>query len=146
MLATIGETGFRSSVGAFLADVLMRQGRSLEAERLVEEVAETAAPDDFAPQAQWRAVKARILAERGEQDEAERLARKAVALVEPTDYLLLRAEVFSALADVLALGGRLDEAVAAQQRAVAELERKGDVVGAGRARERLEELRASKEH
>jgi hypothetical protein len=68
-----------------------------------------------------------------------------VALVEPTDYLIVRAEVFSALADVLAQGGRQDEAVAAQERAVAELERKGDVVGAGRARERLEEHRPSKE-
>jgi tetratricopeptide (TPR) repeat protein len=145
LLTEIGEVGFRSTVATLLADVLVQTGRYSEAERLAEEVAETAAPDDFDPQARWRTVKARILAERGEQAEAERLAREAMALVEPTDYVTTRAEVFSAVADVLARGGRLDEAVVVQQRALAELEPKGDVVGAGRARERLEELRASKE-
>jgi tetratricopeptide (TPR) repeat protein len=144
LLTEIGELGFRSTVASMLADVLVRRGRSSEAERLLEEVAATAASDDVDPQARWRTVKARILTERGEQAEAERLAREAVALVEPTDYLLLRAEVFSALADVLARGGRRDEAVVAQERAVAELERKGDIVGAGRARERLAELRTSR--
>jgi ATP/maltotriose-dependent transcriptional regulator MalT len=142
ILTEVGEFGYRAPVASNLAAVLARQGHVDEAERLVADVVETSTSDDLDPQVRWRAVQGLVLAARGEHAEAERLAREAVELAERTDYLLLRAEAFSALADVLAAAGRWNEAAAAVERALAELERKQDVAGAALVRARLEELRA----
>jgi hypothetical protein len=65
-----------------------------------------------------------------EADEAERLAREAVALAAPTDFLDLQATALLAVARVLRATGSPDAASAAAE-AQAVYERKGNVVGAG---------------
>ena len=76
----------------------------------------------------------------GEHEAAERLALEALAIMEPTDYLDEKAETFVALADVLAAAGRSGEVVEALEQALALYEQKGNVVRAGRTRERLDAL------
>ena len=78
-----------------------------------------------------------MLARRGEHAEAERLAREAVAIGEGTDALNWQGDAYADLAEVLLLGGKADEAVAALEQALERYERKGNLVMAGRARARL---------
>ena len=81
-----------------------------------------------------RVARAQVQAPAGE---AERLAREAVALAAPNDFLDLQATALLALARVLS-GAESAEAagVAAEAQAVYEL--KGNVVGAGWAKQLLE--------
>ncbi len=88
----------------------------------------------------WRQVRGKVLARRGEHGEAERLAREAVALGEPTDYLDAKGDTFADLAEVLLLGGKGDQAVAALQQALEIYERKGNLVSTQRAQTRLTEI------
>jgi tetratricopeptide (TPR) repeat protein len=88
----------------------------------------------------WRSERARALARRGELHEAERLAREAVALSEPTDSLDFEGEAAFALAEVLRFAGRIDEAAEAAGQALAAWERKGIVGYVERARALLAEL------
>jgi hypothetical protein len=82
----------------------------------------------------WRVARARISAGAGAVAEAERLAREAVDLATPTDFLDLQATALLSLARVLQEAGSPDAAhVAAEAQAV--YERKGNVVGAERAAE-----------
>ena len=80
---------------------------------------------------------AKVLARRGEQQEAERLAREAVAIAETTDDISGQGDVYADLAEVLVLGGKHDEAIAALEQALARYERKGNLVSAERVRTRL---------
>jgi len=143
VFARIGETGNRATVAAILADALARQGKLDEAARVAEESRSISAPDDLDAQPRWRAALARVLAARGETGDAERLAREALDLLEPTDFIVLRAEVFDLLAKILASAGRLDEAASVLERALALHEQKGNVVSAERSRAALSELRAT---
>ena len=81
-----------------------------------------------------------MLARRGEHDEAERLAREAVAVGEETDMLDAQGDTHADLAEVLSLGGRPKEAGAALEQALARHEQKGNLVSAQRARTQLAEL------
>ena len=92
----------------------------------------------------WRASLARVLASRGELADAERLAREAVTLAEPTDFLPLKAELHDTLGEVLALAGTSAEARAAVERAISLHEQKGNLVSAERSRAVLHELRAAR--
>jgi tetratricopeptide (TPR) repeat protein len=133
----IGETGFRSTVGTMLAQALRAAGRDDEAEAVLVEVEGFAAPDDFDPQARLRWVRALILAGRGELEEAERLAREAVAIVDRTDYIEVTADAHVGLATVLDAAGRPDEAEEEWRRALELYERKGATVRADQVREHL---------
>jgi tetratricopeptide (TPR) repeat protein len=75
-------------------------------------------------------VRAKVLARRGEFEEAERLAREATARAASTDYLDLRARAAADLAEVLRLAGRPDESAAAVQEAIRLHEEKGNVAAA----------------
>lgn len=95
---------------------------------------------DFDPEFRWRAVRARVLAHRGEFEEAEKLAREGVEIVEQTDWWLHRGQAQSALGEVLELAGRVDQARASYEQAVDAFERKGVLPDAEAARQRLEQL------
>jgi tetratricopeptide (TPR) repeat protein len=82
----------------------------------------------------WRGVRARVIAHRGSYDEAEALAREAVALVDPTDALTDRGDALLALAEILALRDQPADAAAAAREALDLYTRKGAVVLADRAR------------
>jgi tetratricopeptide (TPR) repeat protein len=140
-LERLGEKAYLSTSAAYLAEALYQQGRLDEAERFTQISEETADPSDLASHIGWRSVRGKILARRGRLEEGERLARDACTLAEGTDFLDATADALMHLAEVLELAGRIDEARNAISRAEELYERKGSVVLAERARQRLAALR-----
>jgi class 3 adenylate cyclase/tetratricopeptide (TPR) repeat protein len=140
-LERLGEQGFRSTMVGLLAEALCLQGRYVEADECAQMTADLAMEDDFDPRFRWRVVRARVLADRGDFDEAEKLAREAVEIVEQTDWYLHRGQALSSLGQVLELAGRADDAGAAYKRALGEFERKGALADVEATRRRIAALR-----
>ncbi len=136
-LERIGNHGHWVTVAAIVADAVLAQGRLDEAEALVDRANEWAMKDDIDPQIGWRRIKAKILAKRGEFEDAERLGREAVEIAARTDYLENHALALADLAEVLELAGRPVEARAELEQALALNERKGNVAEAARIGARL---------
>jgi class 3 adenylate cyclase/tetratricopeptide (TPR) repeat protein len=134
-----GETGFNSTVTGLLALTVCDLGRFDEAEEFAEKSRTLAAEDDFASQAVWRMAKARVLAQRGEFEEALTLADEAVAINGRTDYLVWQGDSHEVRGLVLETAGRRDEARAAYAEALIRYERKGNIVAADRIRNRIED-------
>ena len=130
-----GEAYILSTVAGVLARVVRAQGRDDEALQLTQDAEAAAAGDDVDAQVQWRAVRAPIVARRGDLAAAESLAREAVRLASDTDAPLLLAEAQADLAEVLAIAARSDDAAAAYAQAADIWERKGDRVSAAAARQ-----------
>ena len=133
-LEQMGERGFLSTVAGFLAHALIAVGEDEEAERFSRISEQAAAPDDVPSHVIWRTARAKLLARRGEHEAAELVAREAVELVGGTDLLNQQGDALLDLADVLALGGRVDEARAAALEAAERFERKGNLPSLERAR------------
>jgi class 3 adenylate cyclase/tetratricopeptide (TPR) repeat protein len=136
-LLELREQSIVSDVASMLADALFAQGRYDEAEEIAAAAAAASVPDDVSAQVLPRAIRAKILARRGEADEPESLAREAVALAYTMDYVDLRAESLLALGVVLRLAGRTAEGDEATLRAAGVYEAKGNVLFAARARQAL---------
>jgi Flp pilus assembly protein TadD len=81
-----------------------------------------------------------VLARRGSIQEAERLAREAVRLVEQTDWLQGHADALMDLAEVLRLAGRSQNAAESLRQALQLYDHKGNLVLAAKARNGLREL------
>ena len=139
-LEAMGESGVRAVLAAYLGDVLYELGEEAEAERFAEIAAAAAEDGDVAPQALQRAVRARVLAGRGELGRAELLAQEAVTLADATDFLALQAAAHVAFADVRAAGGHGDEARELVARARELHERKGNLAASQHLAETLGEL------
>ena len=92
-----------------LAELLLDLGRPEEAEPLAEFGETYVVGSDVYAQFTWRSVRGRILARRGEVEEAEAVARDATAISSRTDGLRARARTHLALAEVLRHAGRADE-------------------------------------
>jgi class 3 adenylate cyclase/tetratricopeptide (TPR) repeat protein len=138
----VGEFGFLASAAPYLAEAILIQGRDEEALRLTERwrADQLTLPEDADAQTQWRRVRAKILARRGDLDEAERLGREAVEIASGTaDILDLQAEAVADLGEVLRLAGRMRESQAAVEEAIGLYDRKGNVVAADRLRALLAE-------
>jgi tetratricopeptide (TPR) repeat protein len=133
-LERIGEKGFLSSMASSLAEVLVDQDRVEEAERYVEMARASSVEDDLSTQASWRVVRARILARRGEHQEARRLVEEGTAMWDTSDYLDARGNAWLAASEVRRLAGDVRGAAEAAQAALELFEAKGNVVSAGRAR------------
>ena len=58
----------------------------------------------------WRYVRGRILTRQGAYAEAEEIARKALAFLEPTDAIVYQIECNVALGEALAAAGRDEDA------------------------------------
>jgi class 3 adenylate cyclase/tetratricopeptide (TPR) repeat protein len=140
LLDELGERSMLSTAAGKLAQALYAHDQLKEAESWARRSEELGASDDAYTQMLWRQVKAKMLARRGEHAEAERLAREAVAIGEKTDLLDAQGDAYADLGEVLSLAGKPDEAAAALEQALVRYERKGNLVMAGRARARLEEL------
>lgn len=138
----LGRWSELSTTAGGLAGVYYELGRLDEAERWAARAAELGAEEDAITQMLWRQARARVLAGRGEYDEAERLAREAVGVGETTEDLNSKAETWADLGEVLTLAGRPREAAEALEQAIARFEAKENLVMAGRMRERLAALRA----
>jgi class 3 adenylate cyclase len=138
-LERMGDMGHFTTVAPYLADALYAQGRGDEAMASIELASSYGMKDDLDAQAGWRRALAKLLAQRGDLEEAERLAREATALAARTDFLYLRAHASADLAEVLRLGGRPEESAAALEDAIRLHEQKGNVVAAGTLRGLLSE-------
>jgi tetratricopeptide (TPR) repeat protein len=133
-LERIGETFNQPNLAAMLADALHAQGRGNEALAFTEISERLAGPEDVYTQAQWRSIRAKVLASLGRVAEAETLARAAVEAAETTDFPVLRADSKRDLAEVLHAAGRRDDAAEALRQAIRLYEEKGNTVSAARAR------------
>jgi ATP/maltotriose-dependent transcriptional regulator MalT len=122
------------SVVALLAQAAVTGGDPAKAVALSEESERFAAPDDYDAQSGWRRARARAFARLGRPQQAETLAREAVAIVSRTDDINLRAGALADLAEVIedrAEGQRTIES------AIELFERKGNIASARRTRDRL---------
>jgi tetratricopeptide (TPR) repeat protein len=81
-----------------------------------------------------------VLARRGQLDQAEGLAREAVALAERADFMLAHAEATADLGEVLELAGKPAEAIRALESAASIYERKGVVIAVTLTRARIDEI------
>ena len=120
-----------------LAKVLCDMGRFEEAAELADEVRANAGAYDLEPQIGWRSVSALVATSRGAHQRAEELIRSALALVEPTEFLSLHADVLVDLSAVLAGSGRPHDATLALEDAIVRRRRKEDHVGVARAEQQL---------
>jgi tetratricopeptide (TPR) repeat protein len=123
-----------------LARELCYLARFDEAERLLEE-ARAIPPPGSGVRVMAAAAEALLLAQRGELEKAEALARTAVATAESrTDNVWWQAFTHEDLATVLECAGRIDEARAALERSLTIWERKGCRPIARRLREQIDAL------
>jgi tetratricopeptide (TPR) repeat protein len=131
-------SGVLATTNAMLAQAVYAQGRVEEAGELCRSIDADAVADDMLTRAVWHGTHAKVLAHEGRGEEAEALAREAVALVEGTDLLSHRGDAMLDLADVLTTCGRAADAERAIAAALALYERKGNAAAAARARQRRE--------
>jgi tetratricopeptide (TPR) repeat protein len=139
-LEPMGERAYLSTAAALLAHALCELGELDEAERFSRVGEESSAPDDVFSQVLWRSARAKIRARRGELNEAEALAREAVALVEKTDMLNTWGDTLADLAEVLSLAGQPAEAASVLEQAAEHFLRKGNIVSLERVRRLAREL------
>ncbi|HEV2006966.1 MAG TPA: adenylate/guanylate cyclase domain-containing protein [Candidatus Limnocylindrales bacterium] len=136
-LTAINETYFRSTIAAYLAQVLWQAGDAdgaLAFSQVAEEIGDV---DDVLTQVPWRSARAKVLASRGEVETAKRLATEAVELAAATPMTHLRADALTDLAEVLGVTGDHESAGPPFWEALELYEQKGDVVSAQRLRERI---------
>jgi predicted ATPase/class 3 adenylate cyclase len=133
-LEEMGERGFLSTTAGFLSHTLYAQGDFEESARFSRTCEQLAAADDAASQMLWRRSRAKLLAREGNLQRAEELAREAVELGARTDFLNEHANAIVDLAEIHALGGRRDEAVAELEEAARRYDLKGNLPALQRAR------------
>ena len=126
-LERMGDLGHLAVIAPRLADALLILNRDDEALRWTELAERSATPRLADEQIGWRRARAKILARRGEVDEAERLARQATAMADLTDGLVEHAQAEADLAEVLRLAGRLEESTTALAEAIRLHEEKGNL-------------------
>ena len=140
-LSQAGETGRFSTLAARLGEAMYAQGRDEEAEEASRVSEEAAADADLMSQTMFRALRAKVFARRGDCDRAERLAREALQLAARlSEAPNVAADTAMALAEVLRVCGRSEEAGSVIEGAVRLYEQKGNVVSAAKARALLDEL------
>jgi tetratricopeptide (TPR) repeat protein len=126
-----------------LGRALCTLGRYDEAARLAATGRELGDPQDASTQMLWRQVQALVLAQHGELEEAERLAREAVAVADATDGLNYQGHTRYDLADVLGAAGRTEDAGVIFTEALDRYERKMNLPLARLVRARIAELTAA---
>ena len=117
-LRAMSYRGWRATVATMLAEAVYAQGRLGEALRLTEEGEALTGADDFWTQARLRAIRAKLLARRGQFPAAELLAKEAIAGIPATCDAPERAEYLVAQAEVARLAGAVDRAEAGLRRAL----------------------------
>ena len=138
-LQRMGAENPLASVSANLALVLSRRGDVHEVFAHIDD-AERVPADDLEPRILAGAARAWALATAGRLADAEDASRAALALWEGSDNVFLGAQALAALAHVLQLRGKSEEARATLARELAMHERKRDLPGAERARRALAAL------
>ncbi len=144
ILEELGDIISASKVYSFLADALYLQDRLEEAEAFTLRAEQTALAD-VDPQVRWRRVRAKLRARQGAFDEAEALARQAVALARQTQLFNSTADAFSDLGEVLRLRGHLLDARSPVEAARSLYLEKGNSVQAEWAARFLDEIPSPRE-
>jgi hypothetical protein len=134
VLQDINQTQVLATRAGELAKALFEQGRDEEAEIWTRLAHDSAGTDDIDAALTWQPVQARILARRGALEQAEQLARDTVELAARTDALNQKANASLALAEVLHVAQREEEAVSFMRGALDIYELKGNRVSADRVR------------
>lgn len=132
-LDEMGERGFLSTIAALLAHTLYELEAVDESDHFSRVSEQAAAPDDLLSQVLWRSSRAKVVASRGEAEEALRLAREAVELAKSTDFPNLQGDTLLDLARVHALAGRAEAAHDVAQEAACHFASKGNVAAIERA-------------
>jgi tetratricopeptide (TPR) repeat protein len=117
-----------------LAQSFYEQGRYEAAEAWTRVARDSAGSDDLDAALSWQPVQAKILARSGRIEDAERLARRTLELVARTDSLNRHADSLMALAEVLGMADRSDEAEQMIRSALSLYELKGNLASAERVR------------
>jgi tetratricopeptide (TPR) repeat protein len=142
-LEAAGERGWLSTMAGFHSTALYELGRLDEAETAALQSRGAATSDDANAQAGWRVALAKVLARKGEHEEAERLVEEAIAFTGRTDELNNQGDLYIDAALVHRLAGRVDQAETALRAALARFEEKGNAVMGARTRALLDELGAA---
>ena len=142
-LEAMGETGYFSTAAAFLAEALYRQGRLDESLELTASSERAAAPDDVDSQGAWRATRAKVLAAKGDFEQATRLAEEALELGERHEIPVQTGDLLMAAAEVFRLSGARDKSEEALTRALSCFERKGHLPLADQAHSLLSRIKDS---
>jgi tetratricopeptide (TPR) repeat protein len=119
ILGELEETSMAACDAALLSLAVAAQGRRDEAEELARTAREMTAPGEIEGEVRWRIALSAALAGNDGDPIAERLAREALAISEPTDMLELRADAEEALGLALERSGRRGAADEAYARALA---------------------------
>jgi tetratricopeptide (TPR) repeat protein len=126
-LERMGNRGGFATAAPMLAEALLYQDGDVEAFAVTERAERSATSGQVDEEIGWRRVRARLLARRGEVDQALRLAREATEWGARSDLLPDHAQALADLADVLRLAGRPDESAAAFREAIRLHEQKGNL-------------------
>jgi tetratricopeptide (TPR) repeat protein len=132
-----GNRAVLSTFAPELGRSLCMLGQYDEAEPLAHLGRELGDEQDVITQMVWRQVLALVWSHRGQHDEAERLAREAVAIAEGTDTLTWHGDALYDLAEVLEQTEKWEEAQAAREAALERYERKRNLAMVARVRQRL---------
>jgi ATP/maltotriose-dependent transcriptional regulator MalT len=143
-LKRLGEQSHFCSVSTMLAQATYEQGRYDEADELSREAERSSRPNDVHSHIVWRGVRAKVLAQRGDFEAAEKLAREAVEYAEASDFLHSHANALTDLGEVLALAGRPEESASAIEAAIRLHEAKGNVVAVAHTRRFLDDLQPAR--
>jgi DNA-binding SARP family transcriptional activator len=127
-LRAMGDTFTLSFSGSVLARAVEAQGRVDEAHDLTLTAERLALQGDILAQVSWRVVRARTLTARGALEDAERIAREAVELAAPTDWLIGQGDAAWTLGEALFAQNRLRDSDRAFRNAFEFYDRKGATV------------------
>ena len=123
----IGDRWFLSTILVDRAHVLLAQDRLAQAADAVAGIEEVPAPSDL----EWRikrlAARGKLAAREGHAEQALEEARAAVALADPTEMFLFRADAWRDLAEVAHRVGEAEEAASARATALDLYRAKGNV-------------------
>ena len=124
----------------YLGTCLADQSKDEEAEHWLLRARETTLPGDVVDIVGMDTLEAVLRARRGELDEAELLARRALTTADQTDHAVIRGEMRARVAEVFERLGRIDEAKTVLEEALQLAEDQGRLVPAQRARDRIAAL------
>jgi class 3 adenylate cyclase/tetratricopeptide (TPR) repeat protein len=136
-LEALHDRNYLATAWMQLGTCLVELGKDDEAQRALERAREVTIPEDVVDVVGLDALEAVLRARRGELEEAQELARRALVRVDETDYMILRLNTRWSAAEVFELAGNGDEAKALLEESIEIAERYGHLVAARRARDRL---------
>ena len=116
ILAPLEDRGTLCESQRSLAELLLEQGRTDEAERFALAARDTVGPHDVTSLATTAIALGRVRAAQGRDDEAEALFREAEEASERTDHRLTKRQTLEALSQFLRERGRDEEAAAVDAR------------------------------